>query len=96
MQRIALLAIFSIIFSGCGIPRPDSDLCVVNAPAKHQKCFNLKTDYSDAGTLLPGSVAKFKTANVVDDLNKNICTDPVSWARIKAYIVKLKQHCELE
>lgn len=78
---------------GCGVPRPNTDLCVVNAPAGHQKCYNMNRDYDSNGQLLPNAVPSFKPAVVVEHLNKNICIDPDGWANLKAYISVVKDKC---
>jgi predicted small lipoprotein YifL len=94
-RLIALLAVFSL--SGCGtLERPDSNVGVVNAPLRHLKYYNLKTDYDSNGILLPGAVAKFKTLQTLDDLNKYICMDPNSFANLKAFLNELKQRATCE
>jgi len=80
-----------LLFACAQVPRPDTDLCVVNAPAGHRKCYNILKDYNDEGDLLPGAKPLFKPAKVVEDLNKNICTDPDGWANMKAYIRSLRE-----
>lgn len=87
----ALLMICSLGASGCGVPRPDTDLCVVNAEANHLICFNMLHDYDKNGKLKKDAQPKFKPANTVQDLNKNICTDPDGFANLKAYMKKLQR-----
>jgi hypothetical protein len=89
--KLPTLLLTACSLAACGVPRPDTDLCVVNAEAKHRKCYNLSRDYDDDGLLIPGAVPSFRPAVSVDDLNKNICTDPDGWANLKAYIKKLRE-----
>lgn len=93
-RQLIPLWIICSIFSGCGIPRPDSDLCVVNAPGQYQICYNLKRDYDSKGRRKPDAKPFFKPAHTIEDLNKNISMDPDSFARLKAYVNKLKSACE--
>lgn len=94
LQKKLLMAfevgIVCTLSSGCGVPRPDTDLCVVNAEAGHQTCFNLLKDYDSKGQFKPGTKPHFKPAATVADLNKNICTDPDGWANLKIYIKQLR------
>lgn len=94
-QLILLLIISSVV--ACA-KRPDSDVCVVNAPAKHSKCYNLLHDYDDEGNLKHGAAATFKPANTIDDLNKAVWTDSEKgWPNLQIYIGLLRQHIkELE
>lgn len=87
------LTAYSLVF-GCSIQRPDTDLCVVNAPDRHQKCYNLKKDYNDDGKLNPSAKPTFKPAVTVEDLNKNICTDPDGFANLKTYVKELRHAYE--
>lgn len=86
MQLTKLLMISSLL-TGCvtTVERPDADFCIVNAPAGHQKCYNMKRDYGSDGKLKPGAVATFKPAKSIEDLNKNACTDPDGLANLKIY-----------
>lgn len=94
MRRTMLSAACSLLLASCGIPRPDTTLCVVNGPAKHRKCYNVARDYNEDGSLKAGAKATFLPAASVGDLNKNICTDPDGWANFKAYVKKLREAYE--
>lgn len=96
MQLKTCLIISSVIFfSGCaGIPRPDSDLCVINAPASHLICYNLKRDYTDNGVLKPDAKPHYKSVATLNDVNKHIIMDVDSFTKLKAYIKKVKAACE--
>jgi hypothetical protein len=89
---IKLLTILSISFScACAINPPDSDICVVNAGAKHLTCFNLKRDYNEEnGALKPDATPTFKPVNSLDDLNKFIVTDADSFERIKIFTQQVR------
>jgi hypothetical protein len=85
------LIIFSLALCGCvGIQRPDTDLCINNAPAKHKKCYNMLRDYDDNGKLKPGAKAFFKPLNSINDVNKDLDIDPKGLGNLKAYINQLK------
>jgi hypothetical protein len=98
--------VFSLALAsaGCGIERPNSEVCIVNAPAKNRKCYNLKTDYNDDGTLKAGAVAKYHPNGTVEDLNKAMVVDSPfdaahpnpkhfedGLARLKTWIKQLRQ-----
>jgi len=38
-------------FAACGVPKPDTDLCVHNLPGLMMTCANLKKHYTDEGKL---------------------------------------------
>lgn len=76
---------------GCAVPRPNTDLCVVNAAKFHRSCFNMKTDFDENGNLKPDAKAKIKPARDIMDLDRNVCVDPDGFARLKAYIKKLRE-----
>lgn len=100
MRLMTLLMAFNILLSGCStIKKPNTDLCIVNAPAKHRKCYNLKTDYDDNGKLKPGAAPVYRSNVTVDDLNKATLIDsPTGFedglADLKSYIKKLREAYE--
>lgn len=77
MRSTKLLILLSIIGSACscGVSRPDADLCVVNAPNKNRKCYNLKNDYNDDGSLKAGAKPVYRPNLTVEDLNKALVLD---------------------
>lgn len=88
---IQLLMAFSFAIMGCStIERPNTDVCLVNAPGATRKCYNLSTDYNDDGTLKPNAHAVYKPTVNISDINKNTCIDPDGLANLKAYIQKLR------
>lgn len=95
-MRMMRLTVFSLlIVTACaGVPRPDTDLCTANAPAKHWKCYNLLKDYDDRGQRNPEAKATFKPLNSISDANKMTGTDPKGFGNLKAYINKLKAAAE--
>lgn len=57
-----LTACSSLGASGCAhsqVPRPDIDVCEINVPSLHKRCFNLRDDYDDNGMLKPGARAHY-------------------------------------
>lgn len=97
MRQMTLLTVFSLLISGCAsIERPDANLCVVNAPAQHLKCYNLKTDYDQNGQILKGAEAKFFRAETVDDLNKGVWMSNADWSKVKVWISRLRKAYEKE
>lgn len=90
---ILLLTAFSV---GCGIAKPNTNLCIVNARGETRKCYNLHDDYDDEGRLKAGAKPKYFETKTVMDLDKNACTDPDGLAELKAYIKKLRVAFEEE
>ncbi len=90
MRPTTLLIISSVFASGCGIQRPDTDLCIINAVLKQRKCFNMRRDYNDDGRLKLGAKAHYKPAATIDDVNKNLSVDPDGLANLKVYIQELR------
>ncbi len=99
-----LLMVFSLVGCASG---PDVDVCVVNAPAKNRKCYNLKTDYNEDGSLKKTAVPKYRPNLTIDDLNKAMVIDSphedpvkepghfeIGIARLKAYIQTLRFELE--
>lgn len=95
MRLTILLTVFSLI-SCASIERPDANLCVVNAPAKHLKCYNLKTDYDMNGQILKSAEPKFFRAETVEDLNKGVWMSNAHWAKVKVWISRLRKAYEDE
>lgn len=85
------LIAFSLLLVGCDVPRPNTDLCGVNAQKLERRCYNLKTDYDRDGNRKPNAKPKIKPARDVYDLDRNFCTDPDGFAELKAYIKKLRE-----
>jgi hypothetical protein len=74
--------------------RPDSEICVVNAPAKHMKCYNLLEDYDGEGNLKTDASPLYRPALVVEDLNKYIVIDSEkSFENLKIWINEMKMEC---
>lgn len=92
MPVAKLWTISSILFlSGCAaLGRPDTDLCIVNAPMSQLRCYNLKTDYSEEGTLLHHAIGRTVPVNNISDLNKYTCTNPDGLANLKEYVKALR------
>lgn len=81
-----------ILAAACAtIERPDSELCIVNAPLKRRKCYNLRHDYDDSGNLIPEATPSYAPVESVEDLNKHTTMDPESWTRFRAYLKKLRE-----
>lgn len=95
LALIALWAVFS--FTSCAAQRPNSDVCIVNAPNKNRKCYNLATQYDENGALKPGAVATYRANATIVDLNKALVIDsPTGFedglAALKIYIKELRDH----
>jgi len=88
MTRLTIFSLF--ILSACAT-RPDANICVVNAPAGHAKCYNLYYDYNDKGNLLKSAKPTFKPAKSVYDLNKGVWMSNDDWAKVKVWIQNLRQ-----
>lgn len=81
----------------CAVERPDVQLCIVNAPSAARKCYNMKTDYNDDGTLKAGAQPVYKQNRDVTELNKAMVVDSATGfedglAKLKSYIKKLREH----
>ncbi len=83
-----LTAFSLLLLAGCGVPRPDTELCIVNLPAKHLTCYNMSRDYGQDGQLLPGVRAHFMP---IPSLNKYLVIDPTSLGHLKAYLQILRE-----
>lgn len=72
-----LLVAYSVLgASSCAtsqVPRPDTNICDINVKAMHLKCYNLKTDYDQSGTLLPTAKAHYMPC-----ASAQPCTDPAT------------------
>lgn len=80
-----------LLLAGCATSRPDTDLCGINALAGHKKCYNLKNDYDEEGNLKHSATPKIIPINSINDLNKNICTDPQGFENLNIYLQQAKQ-----
>lgn len=91
-QSTKHLIIFSLFSAGCaGIPRPDTNLCIVNAMEAHKKCYNMKRDYTANGTLKAEAEPSYTIIEDIKDLDKHLCIDPDGTAKLKAYLRKLAE-----
>lgn len=83
---------FIILLSGCAeIKRPDTDLCIANAPKKVLKCFNMKRDYTDGGQLKKDAKPTYRKFELTTDVNKYFMTDSEKGLpNLKAYIQDLR------
>lgn len=88
---ICLSTVIILFASACSVPRPNTDLCGVNAAKHERRCYNLRDDYDENGNRKPDAKPKIKPARDVQDLDRNICTDPDGFAELKAYIKKLRE-----
>lgn len=93
-MRLLIPLLISFNFLSCA-SRPDSEICVVNAPAKHMKCYNLKDDYDSEGNLKIDASPLYRPALVVEDLNKYIVIDNNgSFENLKIWIGEMKMRCD--
>lgn len=96
LRSIKLLTLVSII-SSCAVARPNTDVCIVNAPNNNRKCYNLKSDYNDDGSRKATAVPVYRDNKSIDDLNKAMVVDsPTGYedglAALKTYINQLRAH----
>lgn len=88
-----------VLTSCASIKRPNVDLCIVNAPNKVRKCYNMERDYDENGRLIRGAKAVYRKNESVEDLNKGLFVDSDTGpedglARLKAYIKELREEQE--
>lgn len=96
-MRLLIALLISFSFIACStVKRPDTDLCIVNAPVEHMKCYNLLRDYNDAGERDPLAKPSYREAKSVSDLNKYTCTDVPGLAHLKIYIQELRDALDKE
>ncbi len=97
-----LLVAFSL--SACAIQRPNSDVCIINAPSGWRKCYNLRTDYDDNGILKKDAKPTYRLNPDITYLNKALVIDSSSGfedgiAFLKTYINQLRdryEQCKVE
>jgi hypothetical protein len=95
MLRVILWISSLLMITACSVPRPDADICIVDAPRSRLVCYNLKTDYGPSGGLLHEAKPHFKELDNVG-IDKATLVSATDWPRVKAYILKLKQRCEAD
>lgn len=98
---IVLLAACSLL-AGCGgVSRPSILACIVNAPARNRKCYNLATDYNDDGSLKATAKPVIRPNTTIDDVNKAFTVDSAdpsptgfvdALAGLKTYLNQLRKH----
>lgn len=103
MKLTKLLTTLFVAFNlaACGaIPKPNTDLCIVNAPdgtTHKRKCYNMATDYDDNGVLLATAKPVYRENARVEDLNKFLVIDSPTGtvdgqSALSAWVQKLRQH----
>lgn len=101
MKLTWLLTLLLITGNSCAVARPDADLCIVNALDRNRKCYNLKRDYQDDGTLKGEALPVYRSNDTLEDLNKALVLDSPhesggqmhfedGIARMKAWVKKLR------
>jgi hypothetical protein len=96
MTRAMIVLTACSLLTGCNtVPLPDTDICVINVPALHEYCYNIKRDYDANGRLKPSAkpmIRKYADeAAMLAGLNKGIKTNPDGWANFKAYARELRE-----
>lgn len=89
--KIASILSLGMLSNCANIPKPDTNLCIANVPLSHFTCYNLKNDYDDNGNIKKDSKPTFKDLKSLEDINKNICTDPDGFANLKTYVRLLRE-----
>lgn len=85
---------------GCGgIKLPNATVSGVNVPALKLRGYNLSTDYDpNTGRRKPTAVPRevqFKSGpEMLNGMNKMICTDPAGYAELIRYINQIKVYCQ--
>lgn len=74
---LLILVVSSLSSCGKDAPKPHILACIVNAPAKHRKCYQLDKDYNDDGSLKAGAVPVIRANASLEDLNKAFTIDAV-------------------
>jgi hypothetical protein len=80
-----------LVSCGGTVPRPDTNLCVINSEVGKMKCFNLLRDYTDEGKIKPDAQGMYRDIPDVNSINKHICTDPGGFIELKTYIKLLRE-----
>lgn len=97
MRLMTALVTFSLLACS-SIQRPDSWICGVNAKGMKLRCYNLKSDYDQNGSLNPGAKPQEYPLKSINDLNAWVCMDPASLEKMKIYMGDLrdyaKAHCQ--
>jgi hypothetical protein len=96
-KQLTLLSIIFSLTACAGITKPDTDVCIVNAPNKNRKCYNMATDYDDNGQRLATAKPVYRPNAQISDLNKFLCIDSPTGtvdgqAALSAWIQKIRQH----
>jgi len=61
---------------GCGtVERPNAEICVVNAPALHRKCYNLARDFDGNGNRYKDAKPIYRPNPDISSLNKATLID---------------------
>lgn len=98
MTRLMTLLSISSLLACAHVDRPDAMICGVNARGMKLRCYNLKADYSDEGTLRPDATPKEFPLKSLNDLNAWVCMDPLSLEKFKVYMGDLRDyardHCQ--
>ena len=96
LQKTLLVA-FSLLMVGCGIDRPDTNICVLSAPGFKGYCYNLKNDYDDRGNIKPQARLREIEVKDLSAINKALFVDPNTppnnqgLTNLKAYIGALRK-----
>lgn len=76
------------------VQRPDAWVCGVNARGMKLRCYNIKADYSDEGTLKPDAKPTEFALKSLNDLNAWVCMDPLSLEKFKVYMGDLRDYAK--
>jgi uncharacterized protein YigE (DUF2233 family) len=97
MRLMILLSIFSLV--GCAnVQRPDADVCGVNAKTSKLRCYNIKNNYTNDGTLKDGATPTVKPIANLMSLNGGIYFSPADFEKLKVWLQDMrdyaKEHCQ--
>lgn len=97
-SRLGIIILILGINGCANVQRPNSWLCGVNGVAGKLRCYNLRDDYTNEGTLKPDVKPLEHPLKSIKELNGWVCMDPNSLEKMKVYMGDLRdyarEHCK--
>ena len=95
LNTFKLLFLFTLV--GCTtVKRPEALICGINAKSQVLRCYNLKIDYDETGTMKPDAKPTIKPIASFMDLNAGIYVSPKDFKEIKKWIGELRNYYDKE
>jgi hypothetical protein len=98
MRALILLLVISSLVGCAGVQRPDANICGINAVSSNLRCYNIKNDYSNDGTLDPKAKPVIIPLSGLNDLNAGLYFSPLDLEKLKVWIGDMrnwaKAHCK--